>query len=170
MGKIKDTFVILRAIANHIAEIDATLKIFSHIYRTLEQENDAIVNAGEMLERIAIALEPTPKPEKRTREMPFEKVEKVDEMLDAGATYREIEAVTGVPKSTIGRMNNARERSGKFKQTGLYGLDSFKKYGISVGKAADFCKTVGIPVHRINNHGYISAGLAEYVIEKLGTK
>lgn len=88
------------------------------------------------MERIAVALEPTPKPL-------------------AKETKKEAEPMPVItkeePKPLLYKVEPTTPRC---KYEGYYGLQNFRKYGIKEGEAANYLRKRGIAVYRINGHQY----------------
>lgn len=112
------------------------MRTLKRIAESLEAIRSHLYILDCKMERIAVALEPTPKPL-------------------AKETKKEAEPMPVItkeePKPLLYKVESTTPRC---KYEGYYGLQNFRKYGIKEGEAANFLRKRGIAVYRINGHQY----------------
>ena len=125
--------------------------IASHLARMnatlgeLQKMHATFERDNDALTRIAVALEPTPKAG--------------PEVVVAQPIKVSAEPIP-IPIET--------KRRGKYK--GYFGLQNFRRYGISEGQAAEFCRQHGYEMFRINGHSYCKESDYKEIIKGLQTK
>lgn len=132
---------------------------------------DALVDIAQSLgllvsifERIAVALEPTPKPEQPKPKITEAVVDEIEKRVMAGESYRHIENETGVSKSSVARIEKER----RVRHRGWVSSSSFhRRYGVKISepKLAQTVKENGLVSEVFAGRLYVAERDAAVIIK-----
>lgn len=138
------------------------MKQIKRIADALEQIEATLDTLVWKFERIAVALEPTPKSAKPR--IPDTVIEEVEKRIDEGQTYRHIEDETGVSKSSVARIEKER----RVRHNGWVSSSSFRRrYGVKISepKLAQAVKENGLVSEEFAGRLYVAERDAAVIIK-----